>query len=84
MIVENGEPKAVLMDYEEFEKLVTPGIVDNLVRKVPEIERVNKEVRKAQLQDLREEVIQPDMDVISEDVVADLDEGITIEPLDRY
>jgi len=84
VIVEDGKPKAVLMDYKEFEELVTPRIVDSLVGKMSEIEGVNKEVRKAQLQDLREEIIQPDMDVISEDVVADLDEGITIEPLDLH
>ncbi|MBI4050442.1 MAG: hypothetical protein HY396_00480 [Candidatus Doudnabacteria bacterium] len=69
VIVEDGEPKAVLMSYEEFEDFAAPRISEKLAEKV---ERINRQITTAQLEDLREEVI------------ADLPtlEKITIEPLD--
>lgn len=66
VIVEDGRPTAVLMDYQEFENLAAPVYEQKLVSKAEEI---NKEITQAQLQDLREEVM------------VDLPEEIRIEPL---
>ena len=72
IFMEDGKPKAVLMDYEEFEKLVEPLVTQKLVDKFEKIEAVNREITKAQMIDLRDEVIE---EVISEDV-------IRLEPID--
>jgi hypothetical protein len=57
IIVEGGKPRAVLMSYEEFQDLVIPGIAKNLAEKLADVEKINEAVTRAQLLDLREEVI---------------------------
>lgn len=57
IIVEDGKPQFVLMSYEEFQELVIPQATRKLMEKVGEIEKINEAVTKAQLLDLREEVI---------------------------
>ncbi len=54
VIVEDGKPRAVLMNYEEFADLAAPKVASRLV---DQIERINEQITTAQLQDLREEVI---------------------------
>ena len=54
VIVEEGKPVAVLMDYKEFENLAAPVYEKKLIEKV---EKINEEITEAQLRDLREEVI---------------------------
>ena len=66
IIVEDGTPAVVLMDYREFESLAAPAQERKLTVK---IEEINKAITSAQLQDLREEVM------------VDLPEEIRIEPL---
>lgn len=58
IIVEEGKPKAVLMDYEEFQDLAVPVCAGKLISK---IEEINQKITEAQLQDLREEVIQENL-----------------------
>lgn len=70
VIVEDGQPKAVLMSYDEFQELAAPAAAGRLVERLSKAEEVNELVTHAQLLDLREEVI------------ADLPEEIRIEPLD--
>jgi hypothetical protein len=70
IIVEDGKPSAVLMDYQEFQDLAVPEAASRLRKRLEQIERVNEQVTHAQLLDLREEVIQ------------DLPDEIKIEPLD--
>ena len=67
IIVEDGVPKAVLMDFKEFEDLAVPAYAGKLAQKLAAAEEVNQEITRAQLLDLREEVIQ---------------EELTVEPLD--
>jgi len=83
IIIEDGRPSAVLMDYKEFEDLVAPGIIDGLVGKMGDIELVNRQITKAQLQDLREEVLQPDFGSEAADS-EEADPEITIEPLEPF
>lgn len=74
IIVEDGKPTAVLMAYEEFENLAAPAYESELLDRV---ERVNQEITRAQIRDLREEVI-------AEWPVSRAGEGepeLTIEPL---
>lgn len=73
---EDGKPTAVLMDYAEFEKLVEPAVIQKLVNKFAHVEAVNKEITKAQLQDLRDEMME---EVIAKDVVT---QEIRVEPID--
>lgn len=54
IIVEDGKPLAVLMEYSEFQELALPKYAAELASK---IEEANKEITNAQLQDLREEVV---------------------------
>lgn len=77
IFIEDGEPRAVLMDYHEFEELAVPHYAGKLAREFQETERVNREITKAQLADLREEVI---ADIA--DLEANIEEEIRIEPLD--
>lgn len=72
VIVEDGKPTAVLMGYQDFEDLALPSAAGRIAKQIADIEQINSQITKAQLTDLREEVI------------ADLpfNEGITIEPLD--
>lgn len=72
IIVEEGKPSVVLMDYKEFSELAVSGIVDKLTNK---IESVNREITTAQLQDLREEVIADGLEIPPD---------ITIEPLGEF
>jgi len=67
IIVEDGVPKAVLMDYDEFQKLAMPQATEKIA------ERINEVITRAQLLDLREEVVVPD--------APEAEENITIEPL---
>ena len=70
IVDENGDPKAVLMAYQDFEDMVSPKIEEKLV------ERVNKIITQTQLTDAA-------ADMIEEVMVNPLDQTdeITIEPL---
>lgn len=58
IIVEDGEPRAVLLSYAEYEELALPHYAGQIAQKLSEdIEKVNEAVTKSQLFDLREEVI---------------------------
>lgn len=72
IIVEDGKPRAVLMDFKEFEELAVPQVAGELVGRIKEIEEVNRQITTAQLLDLREEVIAEELDT---------EEKIRIEPL---
>ena len=81
VIVEDGKPTAVVMSFQEFEDLVTPSVTAGLVERMSNLmdngtEEVNAEVTRAQLQDLREEVIDLDFGQKQES------DEITIEPLE--
>lgn len=67
IIVEDGQIKAVLMDYKEFEELAVPHYAGKIAQRLAATEEINREITRAQLEDLREEVIQ---------------EEIRVEPLD--
>lgn len=69
IIVEDGKPIAVLMDYQEFQDLAVPVYARKIA---DQVEELNRKITNAQLQDLREEVIQDDAREIEE---------IEIEPL---
>ena len=75
---EQGSPRAVLMSYDEFSDLAAPGIEKSLMEKFAQAEKVNAEITKAQLQDLREEVVSPEPNFNLEEAGS---EEITIEPL---
>ena len=85
IIVEDGEPRAVLMDYQEFQDLATPGITGKLVERISEIEDVNRQITKAQLKDMREEIISPEEGILAGNTVSNFEENasdeIRIEPL---
>ncbi len=69
IIVEDNEPRAVLMSYDEFQEMALPGAVKKVAETASRVEEVNKQITTAQLLDLREEVI------------VDTPEEIRIEPL---
>lgn len=69
-IVEDGEPQAVLMDYQEFEKMAVPHYANKLAERASRADEVNQQIAAAQLQDLREEVIQEEP------------EEVRLEPID--
>ena len=71
IIVEDGEPKAVLMDYHEFEDLVTPRVVDELKNRLNRIDDVNREITQVQLEE----------DGVNEEEEIDQAPEIRIEPL---
>ncbi len=70
IIVEDGQPRAVLMSYEEFQDLALPYYAGKAASDLQKTEEVNRRITSAQLLDLREEVI------------TDLPPEIKIEPLD--
>ena len=70
-----GNPKAVLMDYKEFEDLMVDKVAGELAQKLNNIEKVNREITQAQVADLREEVVREDF--VSSDSV-----DLTIEPIE--
>ena len=80
IIVEEGEPKVVLMDYQEFQDLAVPSIAGKLAERISEIEDVNKQITKAQLKDIREEVVLPEEAMLAENTV----DEIRVEPLDSF
>lgn len=84
VIVEDGVPQAVLMDYKDFEELTAPGIARELVNRFSAIDNVNMQVTKAQLQDLRDEVIQPEIDDLAENFETSTDDEITVEPISPF
>ena len=57
IIVEEGEPKAVLMTYQEFQELAVPYYAGKIASRLMQPEQVNEEITRAQLADLREEII---------------------------
>ena len=57
---ENGNPKAVLMSYGEYEELMTEKIAGKIVEDLRVVEEINAEITRAQLADLREEVMRED------------------------
>ena len=71
---ENGDPQAVLMSYAEFEDLMAERVAGQLVEKLASVEKVNAEITRAQIQDLREEVMR-------EDFVSNGASVLTVEPL---
>lgn len=71
IIVEDGVPRAVLMDYDEFQKLAAPKATEKIA------ERINDVITKAQLFDLREEVMVED----AGQLLGGAAEEIRIEPL---
>ena len=71
---ENGDPKAVLMSYDEFEDLMTERVAGDLAAKLDAVEKVNAEITRAQIHDLREEVMR-------EDFVGNGVADLTVEPL---
>lgn len=57
---ENGNPRAVLMAYDEFEELMVEKIAGKLAEDLKQVEQVNAAITRAQLNDLREEVLRED------------------------
>lgn len=82
ILVEDGQPQAVLMSYAEFSELAAPAAAGKLEERFASLaaaEEVNREITRAQLDDLREEVV---VDLPTE-VLQEADETeIRIEPLD--
>lgn len=80
IIVEDGKPVAVLMDYKEFDNLVAPTVTAELAKRASRLGRleedINQKITQAQISDLREEVISPDF-------VPEVPDEIRIEPLDQ-
>ena len=70
IIVEDGRPRVVLMDYEEFQELAVPYYAGEIAERAARAEEVNQQITKAQLEDLREEVI-----------VETIEPEIRVEPL---
>ena len=70
IIVEDGVPKAVLMDYKDFEDLMVEKVAGDLVRDLSEIEEINKQITRAQLSELKDGV-----------AADDRPETIRVEPL---
>ena len=68
---ENGDPKAVLMSYQEFEDLMSEKVAGELVAKLESVEKVNAEITRAQMQDLRAEVIQEDFTQLTVEPIED-------------
>ena len=66
IIVEDGVPKAVLMDYDEFQKLAMPQATEKIA------ERINEVITRAQLLDLREEVVVPDAPEAEKNITIEL------------
>lgn len=73
ILVEDGQPKVVLMSYEDFQELAIPGAIRKVVESASRLEEeVNKQITTAQLLDLREEVIQ-DLPGVKVEPLAPLD-----------
>ena len=49
ILVEDGKPHAVLLSYDEFQKLILPVAEEKVLGKLREIEEVNRQVLTAQL-----------------------------------
>lgn len=73
IFLEDGQPSAVLMTYQEFQDLAIPHYAGKLAEQLAEAEAVNREITSAQLEDLRAEVIAEDEQEKNQ---------IRIEPLD--
>ncbi len=78
IIIEDGKPRAVLMDYEEFSELVAPMAAKNLMDRFNRAEDVNREITRAQMQDLEE--VRTDSQTAKEEINEEIEE-IRIEPL---
>jgi len=72
---EEGDPQAVLMSYSEFEDLMSEKVAGDLIAKLNNVEKVNAEITRAQIQDLREEVMR-------EDFVGNGASDLTVEPIE--
>lgn len=87
VIVEDGEPKAVLMDYKEFEDLMLPTASDKLIDQLSKIEMINKQISRAQMDDLRDEVVVSDdefsLNTQNSDESDSEDDELVLEPLDQ-
>lgn len=79
IIVEDGKPSMVLLDYREFSELAAPAAASKVSG---QIERINRQITTAQLQDLREEVIAESFSLLPDE--AEREGEITIEPLDPH
>ncbi|OGE78261.1 MAG: hypothetical protein A2751_03865 [Candidatus Doudnabacteria bacterium RIFCSPHIGHO2_01_FULL_46_14] len=66
----DGNPKAVLMSYQEFEELMVDKVAGKLIDELKEVERVNEEITRAQLTDLREEVLKEDFVITTQQTMA--------------
>ena len=88
VFIEDGEPKAVLLDYKEFQDLAVPSIAGKLAERISEIEDVNRQITKAQLKDMREEIVTPEEGILAGNTVSNFEENasdeIRIEPLDSF
>ncbi len=77
----DGNPKAVLMGYSEFEELMVDRVAGKLIDELKEVERVNEEITRAQLTDLREEVLKEDFVITQQTMTFTPDPDIRVEPL---
>lgn len=69
IIDESGDPKVVLMSFQEFEDLAVSKISGELAKKLAKVEVINREITEAQVDDLREQVM--------------AEETIRVEPLNN-
>lgn len=76
VIVEDGEPKLVLMNYDEFQEMAAPFYAAELSEKLASAELVNKEITRAQAEDLNGDLM--------EEVIAGDEDEIRIEPLENF
>lgn len=60
VLVEDGEPRAVIMSYKEFEELVVPKVAGELAQRVVSLEdSINQEITEAQLEEDDEIHVEP-------------------------
>lgn len=78
---ENGNPKAVLMSYNEFEELMVEKVAGKIIEDLKDVENINAEITRAQLTDLREEVMREDFMITPQTVTFAGDPDIRVEPL---
>lgn len=80
VIVEDGNPRAVLMEYGKFEELVTPHAIDKIANQVSEIEKINKQITSAQQDELPDELLFEEID----DTRGTNEDDLHVEPIDPF
>ncbi|OGE76727.1 MAG: hypothetical protein A3C85_02870 [Candidatus Doudnabacteria bacterium RIFCSPHIGHO2_02_FULL_48_21] len=79
---EDGKPAAVLMGYGDFEDLMVEKLAGKMAVDLKRVEAVNEQITRAQVEDLREQVMKEDFMITPQTSTFAGNPDIRVEPIE--